>query len=53
VGGLNETMLKLPISDDQVARAKRISNPDLKFNQNKIGKRAYLTGAVGEIVVGD
>ena len=53
MGGLNETMLKLPISNDQIERAKRISNPTLKFKQNKIGKRAYLTGAVGEIVVGD
>jgi hypothetical protein len=47
------TMLKLPISNDQIDRAKKISNPTLKFNQNKIGERAYLTGAVGEIVVGD
>ena len=47
------TMLKLPISNDQIERAKKISNPTLKFKQNKIGERAYLTGAVGEIIVGD
>tara|TARA_Y100001949_G_C15924112_1_gene302640 strand:+ start:525 stop:1022 length:498 start_codon:yes stop_codon:yes gene_type:complete len=46
-------MLKLPVSDSQIERAKKISNPDKVFNQNKIGKRAYLTGALGEIVVGD
>ena len=46
-------MLKLPISNDQIKRANKISNPTLKFKQNKIGERAYLTGAVGEIVVGD
>ena len=46
-------MLKLPISDDQIKRARKISNPTLKFKQNKIGESAYLTGAVGEIVVGD
>ena len=46
-------MIEINITQDQIERAKKISNPTLKFNQNKIGNRAYLTGAVGEIVVGD
>ena len=46
-------MLKVDITDDMVKRARDISNPEKQFNQNKIGRRANLTGALGEIVVGD
>lgn len=46
-------MISINISEDQRARARKISNPDLVLKRNRTGKRAGYIGALGEIVVAD